>query len=607
MNKQLWGSVLLVILVTIVLTFCVTTTYSSALFNETNVLIDLWNSTAGPQWSKTTNWLIGDPCIDLWYGVVCDDLHHVIRLYFFDNKLNGTIPDSIGNLLFLKELDLSTNSLTGTIPPSIGNLVSLTSLVLYTNQLTGTIFDTIGDLTLLTLLDLSENLLSGTIPPSIGDLTLLQELWLNRNNLNGIIPDSIGQLTRLTLLWMDQNDLSGTIPTSITQLTSLNRLVLYGNMLSGDISFVTSLMNLTNLDIEDNNLSGTIPNDIGLLTNLKKIWIGNNNFSGTLPVSLGSLPQLIYLSAHGNALNGTLPPELGQLTQLELLDLSRNLFEGDMPRELANLIKLTNLYLFDNLLHGGCYELNYTIDTCNVGDWQFKCLCPNSPTCPSASCSLSLDLDPVTHTLVLINNTYHVTTPVSLFKKAHITIDSTTLHFYSLKLNASSTLFLVDRYPSVIYAHDVNLQDSSIYNMNPSLNTIHSSACISVVNVTFTFTFVDTQSSQELVNNTASTHYIPFIYAPCINEWREVVGKVHSSKGKCYDVNFVKDVERGVVGVQMMHRKMCESGNVYGLNVDMNVLNMGVSVGVIGFIIIMIVVVCGVLRLRRRKNDLKSL
>jgi hypothetical protein len=58
-------------------------------------------------------------------------------LNFNHNKLNGTIPASLGNLVQLTLLDLSENSLTGAIPASLGQLKELVNVALYTNLLTG--------------------------------------------------------------------------------------------------------------------------------------------------------------------------------------------------------------------------------------------------------------------------------------------------------------------------------------------------------------------------------------------------------------------------------------------------------------------------------------
>jgi Leucine-rich repeat (LRR) protein len=86
------------------------------------------------------------------------------------------LPDSIGNLTNLTELDLTSNRLTS-IPQSIRNLTNLTELDLSNNQLTS-IPEWIGNLTNLTYLSLSNNQLT-SIPEWIGNLTNLTKLDLS--------------------------------------------------------------------------------------------------------------------------------------------------------------------------------------------------------------------------------------------------------------------------------------------------------------------------------------------------------------------------------------------------------------------------------------------
>ena len=51
-------------------------------------LYDLYTSTNGNEWFTNDNWLIGDPCLDAWYGVYGCSLdsegnQHVVHLYVF--------------------------------------------------------------------------------------------------------------------------------------------------------------------------------------------------------------------------------------------------------------------------------------------------------------------------------------------------------------------------------------------------------------------------------------------------------------------------------------------------------------------------------------------
>jgi hypothetical protein len=155
------------------------------------------------------------------------------------------IPDSIGNLINLKKLDLSYNQLVF-IPESIGNCVNLTTLDLSNNKLIK-IPNSIDKLSNLIELDLSYNQLE-TIPESIGNLINLEELYLCENILEEI-PNFIGKLSNLVVLDLSKNQLK-TIPCSIVRWENLNSLNLN---LDNSIIFDEKVINI--LFNEDNNLA----------------------------------------------------------------------------------------------------------------------------------------------------------------------------------------------------------------------------------------------------------------------------------------------------------------------------------------------------------------
>jgi Leucine-rich repeat (LRR) protein len=214
-------------------------------------LVDLYNSTNGPNWLHHENWLTANP-VSTWHGVEIDYFgsRRVQYLWLGDNQLTGSIPSSIGNLVNLMDVDLNSNQLSGNIPPSIGNLVNLTNLSLDYNQLSGSIPSSIGKLVNLSYFGLSFNHLTGSIPSSIGNLgrnvypfaTL--RVNLNNNQLSGSIPSSIGHLSTSggdIYLNLSYNHLSGNIPSSL------------GN---NPADFIE-------LDLSNNRLSGSIPSSLG--------------------------------------------------------------------------------------------------------------------------------------------------------------------------------------------------------------------------------------------------------------------------------------------------------------------------------------------------------
>mmetsp|Transcript_30299 Transcript_30299/g.47014 ORF Transcript_30299/g.47014 Transcript_30299/m.47014 type:complete len:100 (-) Transcript_30299:150-449(-) len=62
-----------------------------------------YNSTDGQDWQQKDNWMNGDPCLHLWYGVDCKN-SEVIELSLGFNSLDGTLPTEMGNLINLSYL-----------------------------------------------------------------------------------------------------------------------------------------------------------------------------------------------------------------------------------------------------------------------------------------------------------------------------------------------------------------------------------------------------------------------------------------------------------------------------------------------------------------------
>ncbi|KAG5254872.1 LRR receptor serine/threonine-protein kinase [Salix suchowensis] len=93
-------------------------------------------------------------------------------------NLNGVLPEELGDLPQLLEIDLNRNYIRGTIPPRLGQLPKLKILSLIVNRLTGPIPPEIGNITTLEELVLEDNLLGGSLPPDLGNLTSLRRLGL---------------------------------------------------------------------------------------------------------------------------------------------------------------------------------------------------------------------------------------------------------------------------------------------------------------------------------------------------------------------------------------------------------------------------------------------
>ena len=121
----------------------------------------------------------------------------------------ATLPDSLGNLTSLTELDLTGNRLT-ILPDSLGKLTALSLLKLYGNQL-ATLPDSLGNLTSLTEIDLDDNQLT-TLPGSLGNLTVLTRLSLQNNRLKSLPAQLANGLIKGLQLRLDGNPLDNPLP-----------------------------------------------------------------------------------------------------------------------------------------------------------------------------------------------------------------------------------------------------------------------------------------------------------------------------------------------------------------------------------------------------------
>ncbi|CDP19861.1 unnamed protein product [Coffea canephora] len=322
-----------------------------------------------------------------WTGVVCNrNGQRVIGLDLSGLRLSGSISPYLGNLSFLRSLQMQNNQLTGNLPEQLGNLFRLRSLNVSFNSLTGAIPSNISQCKELRVLDLMQNRMTGGIPEEIGQLKELQVLNLARNqlfgpfssslvnistltnlnlgtnSLDGPIPSDLSHLRNLKYLDLTINNFTGTVPASIYNMSSLVYLALASNDLWGDLpsNVGVTLPNLLGFNFCINKFTGTIPGSLHNLTRIRIIRMAHNLLHGSVPPGLGNLPDLemynigynriFYMG--GNRVYGSIPPSVGQLRGLELLDMSNEAIYGEIPPEIGQLEELQVLGLAGNLLSG---------------------------------------------------------------------------------------------------------------------------------------------------------------------------------------------------------------------------------------------------------------
>ncbi|CAL5020729.1 unnamed protein product [Urochloa decumbens] len=268
-----------------------------------------------------------------WRGVVCGRQHpeRVIALQMNSFSLAGRMSPFLGNLTFVRELDLSNNHLEGKIPQELGQLRRLQ------------------------VLNLTRNFLEGVVPAALGRCAQLLGLNLGFNHLQGELPSEIGSLKNIVFLKLAVNGLSGQFPQFLANLSSIQALFLGNNTFSGPFpSFLHHLPHLSQVSVEFNNLSGVIPPsfwNISILTgfsaagnaivgsipsnafnnfpHLQVFYIENNLIHGRIPASLGNASDLSKIQLHTNFFSGTVPPEVGKLKDLQFLKLADNFLEAN--------------------------------------------------------------------------------------------------------------------------------------------------------------------------------------------------------------------------------------------------------------------------------------
>ena len=302
---------------------------------EMDSLHDIYVYTNGVSWS---NWNFSgpsiysnNPCSQNWTSIGCRcnnmiGVCHIASLNFTNANLQGSIPQSIGNLTNLEILIFDQNyQIYGSIPDSIGELIYLKTLIIKETFFYGSVPSTIGKLQSLKVLAFVQDyLLGGEIPSIIGNLISLDTLYFYGTSFSGTIPNTICNLTSLQTLFIYENSqLVGTIPND------------FGNM-----------KRLTELQINYNpHITGTLPSSFGSLTNLQNLLILATGIYGPIPSELGNLKNVVLMALDGNQFTGTIPSELGMMTSIKTLEIFQNKLSGSIPSELSNLLNIEQLSL----------------------------------------------------------------------------------------------------------------------------------------------------------------------------------------------------------------------------------------------------------------------
>ncbi|XP_022925579.1 receptor-like protein kinase HSL1 isoform X1 [Cucurbita moschata] len=315
------------------------------------------------------------------------ELTHMSQIELFSNSLSGALPDGLSKLKSLRLVDISMNKFSGPIPSdlfelpleslnafenkfegslpeSMGRSRTLTEVKLFSNRFTGALPGYLGKYSPLESLDISNNFFSGRLPEALCENGKLLEIMMINNFISGELPSSLGDCHSLTRIRLGNNNLTGHVPENLWGLPGVVLLELANNSFSGPISKnIANSKRLSLLLISNNKFSGTIPEELGSLENLVEFAGANNKFVGNFPESLTKIHTLAKLNLKNNMLSGLISSRLDAWKRLNELNLANNNFSGQIPREIANLPVLNYLDLSGNQFSG---EIPYGLQNTNL-------------------------------------------------------------------------------------------------------------------------------------------------------------------------------------------------------------------------------------------------
>ncbi|KAG8376815.1 hypothetical protein BUALT_Bualt09G0103100 [Buddleja alternifolia] len=234
------------------------------------------------------------------------------------NKLTGGIPGSFeGSLLTTLWLNQQADGMTGPIDV-VSSMKSLTSLWLHGNHFSGKIPDDIGDLVSLHDMNLNGNDLVGLVPASLANMAL-GHLDLNNNHFMGPMPKFKAVKATYTsnpFCLPKEGDLCAS---DVMALLMFLDGVNYPPRLVGSWTGNNPCQNswlgvgcdpngkIITLNLPNSKLSGTLSPSIAAIDSLTHIYLESNNLSGLVPTNWTSLKYLTLLNLSENDITPPFP------------------------------------------------------------------------------------------------------------------------------------------------------------------------------------------------------------------------------------------------------------------------------------------------------------
>lgn len=197
-----------------------------------------------------------------------------------NNRLNGTLPTTMGALANLRVVDVSHNNDLG----GVCCTDEYTRLDRHFYDYSTAVPTEMGTLNKLAYLRLHNSQFLRHVPTELGSMRSLV-MWdaagngsYASNQISGTLPTQIGRLSLTTRMANHHNELSGTLPTQIVNMSELLHFELQNNKMSGSIpDAFGGTSRLRHWDTFDNKLTGDLPASVGKLMSLEEFYIQNEH------------------------------------------------------------------------------------------------------------------------------------------------------------------------------------------------------------------------------------------------------------------------------------------------------------------------------------------
>ncbi|CAL2239684.1 unnamed protein product [Prunus armeniaca] len=324
----------------------------------------------------------------------------LVSLNLSANQLSGKIPESIRQMLYLRDIDFSKNSLEGVVSEThLSKLSHLQSLDLSYNSLVLKFHsDWVPPFQLLSI-----NLASCKVGPLFPKWLQTQndslaQLDISNAGISDILPSwFLSNFRNGEIINLSQNQIrgiEGPIPSAPSQVYHLD---LSNNNISGSLSFLCACadMNLTYLNLSSNSFAGELPDCWSNLGTLVMLDLSYNAFSGKIPMVIGSLFQMQTLKLRSNRFVGELPSSLKNCASLEVIDLGDNKLSGPIPTWLGVSFKnLVILMLSTNHFNGSMPSQLCHLTHIQIMDFSMNNISGSIPKCLNNLTALAQKVNP---------------------------------------------------------------------------------------------------------------------------------------------------------------------------------------------------------------------